>query len=233
MAGQRDTTELPDFGDIPDPVAHPAAPASASPLRFGPDSAIRDKTRKQRLAALALSVGWLGAHLAVYGVRADLPTLPPLYVAVQVVLPLALALGSLVIAVRAGRLGLGVNIGLLTALALIGPISFWLVGVGAPLPRAPGSGSDSLLSAFVCLDITLAWAAVPILCAALSLRRAFPSASAWRSALIGSACGLFAGAVMNLHCTNVDRFHMLFGHGIPVLASVLAGAFLMQRLARI
>jgi hypothetical protein len=85
----------------------------------------------------------------------------------------------------------------------------------------------------VCLDITLAWAAVPILCAALSLRRAFPSASAWRSALIGSACGLFAGAVMNLHCTNVDRFHMLFGHGIPVLASVLAGGFLMQRLARI
>jgi hypothetical protein len=231
---QRDAPELPDFGDIPDPLEASAAHAlPPSALRFNTDSASRDKTRQRRIAALALSAGWLGAHLAVYGVRSDLPTLPLVYVAVQVVLPLVLALASLAVAVRAGRLGLGVNIGLLMALALVGPISFWLMGGAAPLPRAPEADSDSWLNAFVCLDITLAWAAVPIVCAALGLRRAFPSASSWRSALVGSACGLFAGAIMNLHCANIDRFHLLFGHGSPVLVSVLAGAFLMQRLARI
>lgn len=234
MTTQRDATDLPDFGDIPDVVAAPAAePSPPSIPRFSSESAPRDKTRQRRFAALALSAAWLGAQPAVYGIRSDLPTLPLVYIAVQVVLPLALGLASLAVAVRAGRFGLGTNIGLLTALALIGPIAFWLTGFGAPLPRIPEDGSDSWVNAFVCLDIILTWAAVPILCAALSLRRAFPSASSWRSALVGSACGLFAGAIMNLHCANIDRFHMLFGHGVPVLVCILAGAFLMQRLTRI
>lgn len=231
---QRAAPELPDFGDIPDPIEVSSAPVSPPrPLRFRAGSAPREKTRQRRWAALALSAGWLAAHVAVYGVRSDLPTLPLVYVAVQVVLPLALALVSLAVAVRAGRSGLGVNIGVLIALALIGPSAFWLMGGAAPLPRAPDAASDSWRRVFVCLDITLTWAAVPIGCAAIGLRRAFPSASSWRSALVGSACGLFAGAIMNLHCGNVDRFHMLLGHGIPVLVSVLAGAFLMQRLTRI
>ncbi|MGC4089229.1 MAG: NrsF family protein [Polyangiaceae bacterium] len=84
----------------------------------------------------------------------------------------------------------------------------------------------------VCLDITLAWALVPLACAALSLRHAFPAGSTWRSALVGGASGLLAGGVMNLHCPNVDRLHMSIGHGVPVLVAVVAGALLMGRVAR-
>lgn len=233
MTSPRELTEMPDFGDIPDPVGSPPRALPASSLRFDAGSATRETTRKRRFAALALGVGWVSAQLAVYGFRDDLPALPLSYVALQVVLPLALAVASLVVATRAGRFGLGVNVGLLTALGLSGPISFWLMSVAVPLPRVAAAGGDSWLKAFVCLDITLSWAAVPMLCAALALRRAFPSASSWRSALVGSACGLFAGGVMNLHCANIDRFHMFFGHGIPVVVSALVGALLMQRLVRI
>ena len=233
MTNQREANEVPDFGDIPDPVAAPASGLPASSPRFDAGAPTRENTRTRRFAALALGIGWVGAQLAVYGFRDDLPALPPSYVAMQVVLPLALAVASLVVATRAGRFGLGVNVGLLMALGLSGPLSFWLMSVAAPLPRVAEAGGDSWVKAFVCLDITLSWAAVPMLCAALALRRAFPSASSWRSALVGSACGLFAGGVMNLHCANIDRFHMLFGHGIPVVVSALVGALLMQRLVRI
>jgi hypothetical protein len=84
----------------------------------------------------------------------------------------------------------------------------------------------------ICLDITLAWVSVPLLLAALTLRSAFPSASRARSALVGAACGLFSGGVMNLHCANVNPEHMVLGHGIPVLVAALVGATLLSRLAR-
>jgi hypothetical protein len=223
---------LPEFDDIPDPVGSLGVRAAPRPPALNGEALQRSATRNRRVAALMLSVSWLAAHLTVYGLRADLASLPPLYIAVEIALPFALAAASLAVALGVGRLGLGLSIAALSALAILGPLSFWLMAAGAPLPRVPEANSDSWLGAFVCMDITLAWAGVPILCAALSLRRAFPVAAGFRSALVGAACGLFAGAVMNLHCANVDRFHMLLGHAVPVLVAVLVGAFVLRRTAR-
>jgi hypothetical protein len=81
----------------------------------------------------------------------------------------------------------------------------------------------------LCLDLTLAWAAVPLFCAGLTLRRAFPSGARFRGGLVGAACGLFSGATMNLHCPNVDGAHVMLGHGIPVVMAALVGALVLAR----
>ncbi|HTU59174.1 MAG TPA: NrsF family protein [Polyangiales bacterium] len=227
MSTEPDLTDL-NFGDIPDPAAA-VTTAPRAPL-LTEKAAPRSAARNQRWAALILSLFWFGSHLFVYGLREDLRALPPLYVLVQIALPLVLALLSLIVATHAGKRGLGLHVGLLSLLALLGPLSFWLMAVGAPAPRS--EQPETWLNAFLCLDITLSWAAVPLLCGALVLRRAFPAASVWRSALLGSACGLFAGGIMNLHCANVSRLHLIAGHGLPVLVSALIGALLVRQLAR-
>jgi hypothetical protein len=37
---------------------------------------------------------------------------------------------------------------------------------------------------------------------------------------------------MNLHCTNVDRMHLAFGHGVPIIVGALVGAFVVARWLR-
>jgi hypothetical protein len=221
----------PDFlaqlGDIPD--VHPSTPTAVRPPQL-PEAPTRALVRNRRLAALVGSLSWLGMHLAVYGIRTDLSQLPSLYVAAQVLLPVVVASGSLYVALAAGRLGLGLKLGLISLLALLGPASFCLIAVGAPAPRSPEPGS--LLDTAVCFDITVAWVAVPLLCAAVSLRGAFAAGARWRSALVGAAIGLFAGATMNLHCPNVAPVHVLVGHGLAVVVATALGAFALAYRAR-
>jgi hypothetical protein len=223
------------FVDIPDPLEKAGAgrvrPASRAAPAL-PLAADRAQTLQRRWLAVALSVGWLGVHLAVYGIRRDFPALPAPYVIAEIVAPLILALTSLVIAMSPGKLGLGLGMGAVVGLAVAGPFSFWVLAVGAPEPRPAEPDPSFWLNAVVCLDITLAWISVPLLFAALTLRSAFPAGSRGRSALVGAACGLFSGGIMNLHCPNVDRLHLLIGHGIPVLVAAAVGASLLSRWAR-
>jgi hypothetical protein len=130
--------------------------------------------------------------------------------------------GSLFIALGAGRLGLGFKVGLISALAVLGPVAFCAIALGAPVPRAPEP--QTFLDTLLCFDITIAWVAVPLLCAAITLHGAFAAGARWRSALVGAGIGLFAGATMNLHCPNVAPVHVLFGHGLAVVAAAALGA---------
>lgn len=233
MSQRPNLSDVPDFTDVPDPLAvRVADQPSVRSVPLDATAPNRASTRRRRLAALALSSAWLAAHLLVFGVRSDFASLPGAYVFVQVGLPWLLALAALALALRAGRFGLGARIGAVAGLAGLGPLAFWAMAAGAPSPHSAAPGDASLLGVLVCLDITLAWIAVPLLAAALCLRCAFPAASSARSALVGAACGLLAGGVMNLHCPNVDRIHMSFGHGIPVLVAVLVGAIIMSRSTR-
>jgi hypothetical protein len=217
---------------IPEPAGEDAAPL---PRPRGPESGAapeRATVRKRRLIALAASVAWVGTHLAVYGVRSDLDALSPLYLLAQVFLPFAFAIVSLMVSLAPGRLGLGVRIGLIGALALLGPATFCLLAFALPLPYAVPDGAAALLGILICFDITVAWAALPLLLAVLSLRGAFASGSGLRSALVGAAAGLFAGATMNLHCPNVSALHVLLGHGLPVVIAAAAGAVFLALRAR-
>jgi hypothetical protein len=233
--GHNELDDLAFLKEIPDPLAGaPGAPAPAP--RFSAPSATRSVTQRRRVAALGISVGWLCTHLAVYGIRSDFTRLPAQYVALQILLPALLGAGSLLLAVAPGKLGLGLAAGVVAGFALLGPLSFWLC---AALLNRPYPATDNLLQsgrfwlgALVCLDITLAWAAAPLLLAALTLRRAFPSGARWRSGLVGAALGLLSGAAINLHCPNVNQGHMLLGHGIPVLVAALIGGLVVSRWAR-
>lgn len=215
--------------EIPDPAA---APGHAAPLKLPrlPEAPTRSVVRVRRAAALLGGLSWLGAHLAVYGIRTDLAALPFTYVAAQIVLPVLLATGSLVVALGSGRLGLGAKIGLISTLAILGPVSFCVIAIGAPVPRVadPGTWVDAVL----CFEITAACVAVPLLCAAITLRGAFAAGARWRSALVGAGIGLFAGATMNLHCPNVASAHMLMGHALPVAVAAALGALALVLRAR-
>lgn len=235
-------SDLSFLDQIPDPVpedqrpkANGAAPPERPPpqpsSRFASKSLDRAQVRRRRWVALGLSGAWLLTHLVVYGVRQDLAALPASYIAVQIGLPLGVATGSLAVALSPGKLGLGVSLGALATVVLLGPLSFWISALVMPRPGAL-AGDAGLFGALVCFDITLLWAALPLVAAAFALRRSFAGGAVWRSALIGAAAGLFSGAVMNLHCTNVDPLHMAFGHGLPVVAGALIGALVLVRWLR-
>ena len=183
--------------------------------------------RNRRVAALTGSVAWLLTHLAVYGIRSDFQGLPVLYIAAQILLPFLIAVASLFAALSYGKLGLGLKVGIISGLALLGPLAFCLIAWGAPEPYVAGPEAWSLLGILVCFDITVAWAAVPLLFAGLALPGAFATSVRWRSALVGAAIGLFAGATMNLHCPNVAPLHVLMGHGLPVIVATLMGALVL------
>ncbi len=206
------------------------APAPAP--RFSAPSAPRKQTQRRRLAAFGISLGWLCTHLAVYGIRSDFTRLPAEYVALQLVLPALIGAASLLLAVAPGKLGLGLAVSVVTGFAVWGPLSFWLCAALLHTPYPPADNGRFWLGALVCLDITLAWAAAPLLLAALTLRRAFPAGAGWRSGLVGSALGLLSGAAINLHCPNVNQGHMLLGHGIPIVVAALVGGLVVARWAR-
>jgi hypothetical protein len=229
--------QLTDFGEIPDPLARSPVRDADAPgrvlrlpqLETAPERAV---IRRRRLAALAASAAWFASHLLVYGVRGDLAELPAPYIAAQVLLPFLVAAASLAVALSSGRLGLGAKVGLVSGLAILGPTAFALIALGAPPPRIVTDEAASLLGMLVCFDITVAWAAVPLLALALALRGAFPAAARCRSALVGASAGLFSGAIMNLHCANVAPVHVLLGHGLPVVIAAVAGALLLVAIAR-
>lgn len=218
------------LGEIPDPE-RPVSQASALRLPTTLGSApTRQVVKRRQAAALLGGLSWLGAHLAVYGIRTDLTGLPLPYVAAQIALPAVLATASLVVALGSGKLGLGLKIGVVSSLAVLGPASFCVIALGAPTPRVPEPGT--LIDTLLCFDITVAWVAVPLLCAAITLRGAFAAGARWRSALVGAGIGLFAGATMNLHCPNVAPAHMLLGHGLAVLIATGLGALALALRAR-
>jgi hypothetical protein len=228
-------SDLSFLKQIPDPLpAEPGEPGGKVPVHAPQKLApTRSVVRRRRAAALAVSLGWLCAHLVVYGVRQDFAQLPAGYIAAQVVLPVLFGACCLVVALAPGKLGLGVGVGLVGAMALLGPVSFWVLAVGLPIPHPPIAGGRSFwLGSLLCLDIAVTWAAAPLLLVALSLRRAFAGAALHRSALVGAALGLLSGGAINLHCSNVDRWHLVAGHGIPVVVAALVGALLVVRWTR-
>lgn len=224
MSSLPDPDFLARLAEIPDPAGPADSPRELKPPSL-PATSTRQLVRSRRLAALLGGLAWLGVHLAVYGVRTDLTGLPLTYAIAQIVLPISLATGSLFVAFGPGKLGLGLKSGLISSFAVLGPASFCVIALGAPVPRTPEAGT--LLDTLLCFDITIAWVAVPLLCAAITLLGAFATAARWRSALVGAGIGLFAGATMNLHCPNVAPAHVLLGHGLPVVVAALLGGFVL------
>jgi len=221
--------------DIPDPVSRDASAGEVEARlpRSLPRVPTRSAAQRRRMVALAVSLAWLVCHLAAFGIRQDMSQLPAGYIAAQVGLPILFGASCLVVALAPGKLGLGIGVGIVSSMAVLGPLSYWLMALAMPLPHAPhASPFNFWLGSLLCLDITLAWAAAPLLLLALSLRRAFAAHATGRSALVGAALGLLSGGAINLHCSNVEPWHMAAGHGAPVLIAAVLGAILVVRWTR-
>jgi hypothetical protein len=225
----------PSFDGIPDPLGDdgieaPRLPALAA--RLGVTALDRVQTERRRHAALVLSLGWLISHLVVFGVRHDWMHLPSSYLASHLLAPLLLALLSLWVATRSGRWGLGTNPRRVALLAVAGPLSFGIVSVVMPAPNGLGYDAHPWLGALICSDLMLVWMSAPLFAAAFALRASFASGAVWRSALIGSSVGLGSGVAINLHCSNGHPFHLVLGHGVPIVAGSLFAAFVVTRWLR-
>jgi len=227
-------SDLSFLNQIPDPVSDAGSRGVARPLPTpGGNPPTREASRRRRMVAVGVSLAWLCAHLLVYGVRQDFGQLPAGYIAAQVVLPIAFGACCLLVALAPGKLGLGLGVGLVGAMAVLGPLSYWVLALGLPAPHPPVAGKLTFwLGSLLCLDITLSWAAAPLLLVALATRRAFPTQAVGRSALLGAALGLLSGGAINLHCPNVNPWHLVAGHGVPVAAAALVGALLVVRWTR-
>jgi hypothetical protein len=228
--------ELPDFSDVPDV---PSAPARKLELvqRLGAGARLgtartRAEVRRRRLLALGVVVLWALAQVAALGVRFDFAKLSFAYVACTFLLPLALGSLGLAIAVQPGRLGLGARGGLLAGLVVLGPLSVIGTALLLPEPYAGGLTGDRV-SLFLCGNLALGWAAVPIVAAAFALQGAFAAGAVWRSALVGVACGLGAAVAAQVRCPITGGAHIALAHGGVVVLSALLGALLLPRATKL
>jgi hypothetical protein len=148
--------------------------------------------------------------------------LPWSYLFALCIAPMSAGILAVVLAVRGGSFGLGTRTALVSALAVLGPLSFMVSGVLMPMPYENGEIGDLSFGAY-CLNCTVAWALLPIVSAGLVLRSAFAASSVWRSALLGAGCGLVAAGLFTLHCPVVGKWHIALAHGSAVLISALIG----------
>lgn len=223
-----------EFPDIPDFLdrARPAACSrlDAKPPGLAPPT--RAEVQKRRRSAVVVSGGWLAVQLAIFGLRRDLGELPAYYVVTTIVGPCAAGLLIVAASVHPGRLGLGLRAPLILALALLGPAAF-IVAALLTAPLGEGSHRAGILADSSCLNAIVAWALLPMVAAALVLRRTFASAASSRSALLGGGIGLIAGALFAIHCPITDRLHVALAHGGAVGLVALAGGLLLARSTRI
>jgi hypothetical protein len=227
---------LPDFSAVPD-VPTPTLRKLEFVQELGSRGRLlsaptRQEVQRRRWVALGVVVLWALAQFGALGLRFDFSKLSFAYLALTFLVPLAIGLIGLAVAVQPGRLGLGPRGGLLTGLVVLGPLS--VIGTAFLLPEPyPGGLAGDRMAIFMCGNLALGWAAVPILGAALALRGAFAAAAVWRSALVGVACGLGAAVAAQVRCPITGGAHIAIAHGGVVVISALLGAFLLPRATRV
>lgn len=217
---------MPDFDDIPDlpPASNRArrVPDVGHWQRVHGSPLTRREVEQRKRLAVVVSVVWIAVQFFAFGVRGDLSRLPWSYLFALCIAPMSAGILAVVLAVRGGSFGLGTRTALVSALAVLGPLSFMVSGFLMPMPYENGEIGDLSFGAY-CLNCTVAWALLPIVSAGLVLRSAFAASSVWRSALLGAGCGLIAAGLFTLHCPVVGKWHIALAHGSAVLISALIG----------
>jgi hypothetical protein len=218
--------------DIPDPLAGAPMPTGGSPAAPTATSPTRAEMKKRRTGALVGALVWTGAVLAVFGLREELHENAGL-VAGQAIAWLLLVLSALVLAVGGGSRGLGSPVAWARVLAIGAPVAFLVASLfWLPKTTAPFGATGEFSNLVICFSLGVA-VALPLIALALwSVRRSFPAAPGWRGALLGAASGLGAALVLTLHCGSPLGGHVALAHGMPLVLSSVAGAWLGARLAR-
>jgi hypothetical protein len=219
-----DPFDITRLRDIPDPygsnMAVPPAPAR-------PPSPTRSQVRRTRALALAGALAYEAAWIA--HLRVHIASRSPWSVGMELLLPLSVGLAAYFAATRSGRHGLGEETTRLAWLALGLPLGF-AAFTSLAWPADPHDGAF-WQHALGCMISGALLASGPLLLAAFSFRRGFASASVWRTAALGVACGGLAVASLSVVCPVATAGHLIVGHGAAFAAAGLAGALLGRRVS--
>jgi hypothetical protein len=221
------------LAEIPDPFAgDPVAPGLGRAAPAHTASATRARVRALRALAAGLAVAFEITWLARTGFRPNLRTTPAPILALGFLVPLVGSALALRAVTRAGAHGLGEPTARVAALVFGPPLLFAAATLLVAREAEAAGGGSFWGGAFGCLTATGLLTIVPLALGALAFRRAFPSASRWRSAALGVACGAIAAATIWLACPNGSPLHVLVAHGAAMLVGGLLGASVVARVTR-
>ncbi|MCF1709718.1 DUF1109 domain-containing protein [Tabrizicola sp. J26] len=185
-----------------------------------------------RLALLPLALLVAGGLLlGIIGIRPDLgAALMAPVTALKNLLPLALGLVALILAVRLARPGVSVPVAGLVVFPLVAAALF-AYGLTQMQMADWGRGLMGRTAAF-CVPAIVLTALLPLV-AAMRAMRAGASTDPQRSgALTGLACGALATAIYALHCNEDNPLFFVTWYGLAILIVAGIGAILGRRLLR-
>jgi hypothetical protein len=209
-------------GPLPAP---PALPTAASPARA-------DHARRLGVV-VALALVFQAAWVALASHKLPLDEYSLHHLVFGLGLPLVAAGLTGVIATSRGRRGLGVSASWLGA----GMAAATLLFVGLTLATAPADHDASAMAfldrAMRCVVQAVVLGAVALGLVSYAFRRAFVTASTWRTAALGVACGGLAAATMSLACFHREAMHVVVGHGAMIVVGGIVGAIVGRRFTRV
>jgi len=216
--------------DVPVPVPPALGDALEAELAAMKPVAPRRPARSLAIA-LAASLVYAGAFLAVLRIRRDLDGLPvgwlvayagAWFVGFASLLYLAVMprRGSMLPRWRAAGTG--------AAVAAIGFVAAGLL-LHRGTPDSTYYGLAHIYRGHACLEIGLAVALVPATIGAIALRGVLPVGSRWAAAGLGAAGGSLGGLVLHLHCPIADGWHLGLVHGGVVVVSAILAAVIAPR----
>jgi len=225
----RDEFDIERLAEIPDPFAgDPGIPVLRRDGSRAVVSATRSRVKTLRavaaVAAIAYEVGWL----AIAGLRPDLHSAPATAIAAGLLVPLAAA--ALAWAAVTSR-GTAVFSNLWPAVWVAAPpLVFGLLTL--LLFPMPAEGSPFWGGTLSCMTKTMVLTVGPLVLGAWAYRWAFATASQWRTAALGVACGGLSAATICLACPNQTALHVLVGHGTAMIVGAIVGGLLGLQLTR-
>lgn len=190
-------------------------------------------------ASVPARMGWLAPALVVagsvlltlIGIRPDLgAALTAPVTVLKNLLPLALGLTALALAVRLSRPDATAPVAMLAVFPLTA-VALLAYGLST-LPMAQWPRGLMGNSAAFCVPAIVLTALLPLAAALRALRAGASTAPQRSGALIGLACGGFATAIYALHCNEDSPLFFVTWYGLAILLVAGLGALLGRRLLR-
>jgi Negative regulator of sigma F len=186
---------------------------------------------RQLAIAIAASLAYAGALLAVLTLRRDLGELPVGWLVGAGIAWLGGFAIPMYLALVPKRGAMTPRWQWAAAFAIVLSLGFVVLGWNVH-PSGPSSlyfGRERFFHGYGCLLLGLATALVPVAIGAICLRGALPVRSRWIAAALGAGGGCLGGALLHVHCRIADRWHVGLVHGGVVVVAALLAALIVPR----
>lgn len=233
MSARRPDLDL--LSQVPDPFeaagsadeqlpAPPALPTTPSPTR----SEHHRRLLVAVVAALLLQAVWIALSRHALPLR----DITVHHVIFGIGVPLAAAAVTWLLGTSRGQRGLGAPASWVAVGIALATLLFVTATLATAPPDQDASGVAFADRALRCVVQAGVLGAVSLGVFALAFRNAFATASTWRTAAIGVACGALAATTMSLACFHREAMHVIVGHGWMIVAGGIAGAIVGRRFTR-